>query len=329
MLPPSAKSSAWRRRKVSGRIRSGYRWVVGTLTLAVLRVSAAIPYNWTGPLGNLFGLIAYYCVPRIRRVGLANLDLAYGDSLTESEKRRILKKSAQNIAKVGLRFAHVPTVGKHAGGELFAVRGAEHVDIERGGLIATAHLGNWEYLGVIGEALGLRGGGIVRPFDDPRVNAIVDGIRRSGGFETIPKDGAGTRLINLIKDGQFVVVVIDQSARENAVPTQFFGHRCWSTFAPAMIAVRTKAPIYPAFVVEESDGTYTLLVRPRIEWERTGDMRRDLVTISQKCQDAIEAVVREYPEQWLWFHRRWKARPKLDAEWREKEERERLRAANL
>lgn len=305
------------------------RWLVGTATLFVLRVTGAIPYGWTRPLGNFFGLVAYYCVPRIRRVGLSNLDLAYGDSISEAEKRRILKRSAQNIATVGMRFAQLPKFSHHSGGPPFDTRGMEHVDTEQGGLLITAHLGNWEYLGVIGKAFGVRGGGIVRPFDDPRVDRVIDAIRCSSGFETIVKDGAGTPLLNRIKNGHYIAVAIDQAARENAVPTTFFGHRCWSTFAPALIAIRTKAPIYPTFVVEEPDGTFTMIVRPRIEWERTGDMRGDLTAITQKCQDAIEEVVRDYPEQWLWFHRRWKARPALEAEWRAKEERERLRAANL
>lgn len=309
--------------------RRSTRWIVGTLTLFAIRVSGAIPFSWTRPLGRIFGLLAYYCVPRVRRVGLSNLDLAYGDAIAEAEKRRILKRAAQNIATVGTRFAQVPKFRDYAGGPPFATRGTENVDTSKGGLLITAHIGNWEYLGVITKSFKMRGGGIVRQFDDPRVERAINEIRCSGGYEAIAKDGAGTRLMNLIKSGRYVAVAIDQSARDNAVPTEFFGHRCWSTFAPAMIAIRTRAPIYPVFVIEDENGTLTLDVRPPIEWERTGDMRRDLVAITQKCQDAIEEAVREFPDQWLWFHRRWKSRPHLEAEWRAKEEREKLRAANL
>lgn len=301
------------------------RWIVATLTLAAIRVSAAIPFSWTKPLGNFFGLLAYYLVPRIRKIGMANLDLAYGDSMPKAEKRRILKKSAQNIATVGARFAQGPKFANYTGGPPFQTRGEELVDIKGGGVLITAHLGNWEYMGIIGKPYGMHAGGVVRPFDDPRVDAKIDAIRRSGGFETIGKDAAGSKLMKMIKEGHYVLILIDQSPRDNALPTTFFGQPCWSTFAPAMIAIRSKAPIYPVFVVEEPGGLYTMFAQPRIEWERTGDMRKDLVTITQKCQDAIEAAVRQYPEQWLWFHRRWKSRPQLDAEWNAKEERGRAR----
>lgn len=314
---------------MSGRRRSAFRRLIGILTVAVIRVSGALPYSWTRPLGSFFGLLAYCAVPRIRRVGLANLDLAYGDALSEREKRRILKRSAQHIATVGLRFAQSPKLDPAGSTVPFHIVGEEHIDNDAGGLLITAHLGNWEYFGLIGHRLGKTAGGVVRPFDDPRVDHAVDRIRRSSGFETIPKDGAGARLMELVRNNGLALVLIDQSPRDNGVPTTFFGRRCWSTFAPALIALRTRAPIYPAFVVEDEDGGYTLLVRPAIEWTRTGDMRFDLVEITQRCQNAVEEAVRAYPEQWLWFHRRWKARPRLEAEWRRKEERERARAANL
>lgn len=302
------------------------RWIVGTLTLGAIRIGGLLPYNVVTRLGVWVGRLAYYVVPRIRKVGMANLDLAFGDTITPQEKRRILRKSAENIGKVGARFMQIP---KLAAGQLdiaFNGAGAEYVpDVGAGGLLISAHLGNWEYIGLATRPFGMRGGGIVRPFDDPRVDAAIDEIRRAGGFDTISKDNAGMKILNMVKNGEYVFMLVDQSARESAVPTTFFGQPCWSTFAPAMVALRTKANIYPLFVVEEDDGSYTLMARARIEVTRTDDFRDDLVRITQQCQDAIEEVVREYPEQWLWFHRRWKPRPALEAEWNARRERNKAR----
>lgn len=297
------------------------RWIVGTLTLGAIRVSGALPFSVATALGRLFGRLAYYVVPRIRRVGLANLDLAYGDALSDAEKKRVLKRAAEHFGVVGAQFAQLPKFQDYGGGPPFRVEGAEHVDLERGGLLISAHLGNWEYMGVATRPYGFRGAGVVRPFSDARVNAAVDAIRLAGGFDTLPKDAAGPQIMKLLREGRFVVTLIDQSARENGVPTTFFGERCWSTVAPAMIALRSKAPIYPFFAIANDEGGYTVQVHPRIEFERTGDLRKDLVAITQQCQDVVEAAVREHPEQWLWFHRRWKARPRLEAEWAAKEAR--------
>ena len=99
----------------------------------------------------------------------------------------------------------------------------------------------------------------------------------------------------------------------------FFGVNTWGTIGPAMLALRTGAPIYPASVIRARDGTYKLHVHPPILATREGAFRDDLVRITQRCQDSIEAMIRAHPGQWLWFHRRWKPRPRLEREWSDKQ----------
>jgi KDO2-lipid IV(A) lauroyltransferase len=124
-----------------------------------------------------------------------------------------------------------------------------------------------------------------------------------------------------IRGGKIVGILIDQSPRENGVPVTFFGRRCWATVAPAMVAVRAKAPIHPVSMTRDSKGRYTVEFLPSIEVRRTGDLRKDLVEAIQNCQDAIESLVRQSPGQWLWMHRRWKERPLLQEEWDARTER--------
>ena len=134
-------------------------------------------------------------------------------------------------------------------------------------------------------------------------------------------------MLRLLKEGWIVGVLADQSPREAAVPVTFFGQPCWATVAPAMIAARAKVPMHVVSILREADGNYVMEFSEPIELDQSKPLRAGLVDVSQQCQDAIERIVREHPGQWLWLHRRWKKRPRLEREWAEKEAREKPKAA--
>lgn len=196
----------------------------------------------------------------------------------------------------------------------------------KGVLFIGAHLGNWELFAPPMVRMGSKVAGVVRPLDNPALNAIVEAHRRAGGFTILPKDNAGRDMIRLLREGWNVGVLIDQSPRENGVPATFFGKPCWATIAPVMIAVRAKAPVVPGSVARQPDGTYVLDFGDPIAMVHTGDLHADMLVNTQRCQDAIETLVRRYPEQWLWFHRRWKERPRLASEWEARQEKARARS---
>jgi KDO2-lipid IV(A) lauroyltransferase len=82
-----------------------------------------------------------------------------------------------------------------------------------------------------------------------------------------------------------------------------------------MAALRTQAPVHAAFMTRRPDGRYTIEFSAEIPMTRSGSLLRDLVENTQRCQDAIETFVRRNPGQWLWLHRRWRPRPRLEQEW--------------
>jgi len=294
----------------------GYLWTTARLPLALNRwctVQAA------RALASL--------VPRVRRVTMENIDRAYGDTLTPQEKKALYRGAIDNVAIVAAEFAHLPKVARGEVSARITIIGEEHVAPDQGYLCIGAHLGNWELLAPFMAERGLKVAEVVRSFDNPRVDAAIDGIRQTGGVVTIPKDNAGADIIRHLKSGYMVGVLVDQSPRDSAVPVTFFGHPCWATIAPVMVAVRARVPVLPVSLTRNPDNSYTLQFYPTIEMERSGDARGDLVRNSQRCQDAIEAIVRAHPEQWLWLHRRWKERPRLAAEWERKLARDREKAS--
>jgi len=288
-------------------------------TFQILRTFATtmryIPLRWARQCGRCIGWTAYHLVPRVGSIAHANLDLAYGDTLSPKEKRRIGIGAAQNACIVAAEFSRIPTLHGDRAAELIRVVGQDRMDPSRGAFIISAHLGNWEWMGPIIRSLGQPLAEVIRPLDYPPLNAWIDARRTSFGVRTIDKTNSGPEMIRLLKEGWIVGILADQSPREAGVPVTFFGQPCWATVAPAMIAARAKVPIHIIAIIRQPDGNYEMEFSEPIEFDRSKPLRAGLVEVSQQCQDVIERLVRAHPEQWLWLHRRWKERPRLQREW--------------
>jgi KDO2-lipid IV(A) lauroyltransferase len=306
---------ARRRNPVSGAVAAGF-------TLAYLHLSRLLPLSLNRAIALRVGRMLARLVPRVRKVTMANLDLAYGDSISREEKERIYRGAVDNVCLVAAEFSQSNRIAEGRGGVAITVEGTEFIEKGRGYVCIGAHISNWELMGPCMAAHGYDISAVVREFDSPRVNRLIDGIRRSGKVTTIPKDNGGREIIRRLREGALVGILVDQSPRENGVPVTFFGRPCWATVAPAMIAVRAKTSVVPAALTREPSGGYRLRFYAPITFNRTGDLRADLIRYTQACQDALERMVRENPEQWLWLHQRWKARPRLAEEWARKPDQE-------
>jgi len=295
--------------------------VYGALTRAAFRAVRRLPPSAARQLGLTLAGLAGHLIPRIRKVGRANLDLAYGDTLTPDEKQHILRGAVANLGIVAAEFCRIPELAAPAGRRLFDVTGLEYIDQDRGAVFVSAHFGNWEWLGPAGAAVGLKVALVVRPFDDPKLNRLIDGVRRSGNVETFSKDNAMGPLLTWLREKGAAGILADQSPRENGVPVTFFGQSCWATAGPALIARRARVPIHPVFMTRQPDGRYLLAFEPPVEPAETGDPLEDLRLTTQRIQDALEHTIRTRPEQWLWMHRRWRPRERLEREWKERKAR--------
>lgn len=294
------------------------RRISALISLAYLAVTRLSPLPVARGLTIAAARLAFHLVPRIKTVGRANLSLAYGDSLTPEEKERILRGAVDNMARVAAEFSHMPALARRRYEGYAVTRGEEHVDFTKGVLLIGGHLGNWEMMASVMAARGYRVAEVVRPLDDPWLDHVIDATRRGACIHTIPKDDAAREVMRLLKENWLVGILIDQSPRENAAPAAFFGQPCWATIAPALLHARAKAPIHPVSMFRQPDGCYVLEFHPALDLVRTGDLRKDLVVNTQRCQDVFEQIVRQHPEQWLWLHRRWKKHPRLEKEWQER-----------
>lgn len=289
--------------------------IIAFLAVGFGMTTARLPLPVCRIIGKWLGRTAYFLVPRVRKVAYANLRAAYGSSLSTAERKRIAKHAAENMGIVAAEFSHIFSISPEFVARNIVIRGKEHLDFSRGGLILGAHLGNWEWMAPVVQTFFPRTAEVVRPLDHPMLDRFVDRIRRSNGVVTIRKEGAGTEMVNLLRQGYLVGVLADQSPRQSAVPVKFFGKTCWAAAAPILGAVRARVPVYVMSFTREPDGRYCMTISPPLEWNASANLRSVLPAFAQEVQNLLEELVRAHPDQWLWAHRRWKTRPRLEEEW--------------
>jgi len=291
-------------------------------TIAFTRLTGMMPLPAARWLGRIAGSLAYYIVPRVRGVGLANIDAAYGDTLSRREKKRLLKESMCNIGIVAAEFSRIPRIDAAFVARHVEIKGLEHLPRDRGVILFGAHLGNWEWMAPVLALQGYPVAEVVRPLDHPPLDRYVDGMRRAGNITTIPKTAAGKPIVELLLQNYVVGILADQSPRRNGAPVTFFGRPCWSTTGPVVLALRGRAPLVPVSMARMPGGNYCLEFGEAVPLQHTESWTDDVRVNAQRCQDALETLVRRYPGQWLWVHRRWTARPKLEEEWGLRKKRE-------
>jgi KDO2-lipid IV(A) lauroyltransferase len=175
----------------------------------------------------------------------------------------------------------------------------------RGVLFATAHFGNWELSAYAYALLAAPMDVVVRPLDNPSIDALVERRRGLSGNRAIGKREYARAILKSLAANRAVGILVDQnSAAAEGVFVDFFGVKACAGVGFAKLAARSGAAVIPGFAVwEKAEKRYVLRFLPRVEI--TGDAERD----TQAVQSALERAIRQYPDQWLWIHRRWKTRP--------------------
>jgi KDO2-lipid IV(A) lauroyltransferase len=194
------------------------------------------------------------------------------------------------------------------------VEGVEHLNSAmargRGVLILTAHFGNWELLAASHVLTAFPLSVVARPLDHPALDRLVARFRARSRAELINKHRALSEILSALRRQRMVGILLDQNAsRREGVFVPFFGIPASTSKGLALLALKTGAPVVPIFIRREPDGRHRVIVDPAVPLSPTGDRDRDLVEATAAFTRIIEANVRQWPEQWLWIHRRWKTRP--------------------
>jgi KDO2-lipid IV(A) lauroyltransferase len=290
------------------------------LEYAVFRIAfavfATLPWRAALRAGAWLGEAFYLFDIRDRRVALFNLSIAFPERPT-AERKAILRASCRNLGRMAAEFCHLQQLDASRLSEVvyFGDRAAWERLMERAGevgaVILTAHFGNWELLAYVQGLLGHPITLVHRPMHNPIFDVAITAIRERAGTRPIKKKAAAKEALRVLKQHGMLVITSDQNQTERfGVFIDFFGKAACTSPGAARLAMLTGAPVYPAFLVREGEGPrHRIEILPEVEMVRTGDREADIRINTQRCSDIIEDMIRRYPEQWIWFHKRWKTRP--------------------
>jgi KDO2-lipid IV(A) lauroyltransferase len=178
---------------------------------------------------------------------------------------------------------------------------------QKGIVFVTAHLGNYELAAQsVPCLLGLPMASVAKKMRYTQLNRLVHNLRTRFGNQIIYKKGALPEMMQTLRQGGVVTILMDVSRRFDGVEVNFFGRRATATPAAALLGLRCKSPILPAFSYRDPKGQLITQVEPPVKIERSTDLRVDLQTNTQQITDRIERAVRRHPEQWNWMLKRWK-----------------------
>ena len=275
-----------------------------------------LPRSVAVAAGRALGLTAYALAGGLRRTGMRNLELAFPEA-DEAERKRILRGTFRSLGRQLGEVSQFPHVSPERLREVaeYHPEDVKLLDVARergrGVIFLTSHLGAWELLWFAHSALYEPISFLVRPIDNPRIDAFVEQLRTRFGNRPIDKKAAARAALRLLKDGGTLGVLADLNTQEReGVFVPFFGHLACTTAGVATLALRTDATVIPVCAPwDEERKKFVFRGGPVIELVRTGDDRRDVEINTANFTAAIEGHVRTFPDQWLWIHKRWKTRP--------------------
>ena len=271
---------------------------------------AHIPNAYLLFFGKILGNLLYYLAVPQRRIVNRNLRF----SLVDSSPHQIQCRAKHIFQHFGITILELLQIAYLSKQELVSKVRVEGKEIliealkkQKGVVLVTAHLGNYEVASqVVPCLLGLQMASVAKKMRNARLNRLIHNLRTRFGNKIIYKKGALPEMMQTLRQGAMVAILMDISRRFDAVEVNFFGRRATATPAAALLGLRCKSPIIPAFCHRNPKGKLIVQIEPPVEIKRTKDLRSDLQFNTQLITDRVERAVRNYPEQWNWMLKRWK-----------------------
>jgi Kdo2-lipid IVA lauroyltransferase/acyltransferase len=304
-------------RPKSTRLKLGFKdQLIFWMLVAALHVLSLLPDFILYKLGIACALVFHRFDERHRRIGIRNLEIAFPEK-TAAERERILRASYINLGRTGAEYVRM--------GGFFYRSLARRVTYNRldvwndltprypgkGALILTAHFGGFELLPAGHAMHGFQIGLVHHTQRFLAGDSLVTFIRERAGVQIIRKHTAAREMLRSLRRGEIIGIPLDQNAkRSEAIWVPFFGELAATPSGFDRLAMMAGAPVVPVFIVRQPDGrSHVIEIFEEIPQQRTGDRNADTLVNTARYQKAIEEMVRKYPEQWLWTHRRYRTRP--------------------
>ena len=266
---------------------------------------------WIGFFKTLGGLV-YRLNTKHRRIILANLDHAYGDTITRDEKEAIAKQCFQNFFVYAADFVHASNQSPEYLKSHVTVENEHILDeaLARGEkiILVSAHYGVWEMiLHTVGAFKAPIATIAERIRNSERLNETLAEYRQKNNVVMFKKRGALVKIVKALREGNILAYLVDQSYSKGLEVT-FFGQPVLHVQSASQLSRKYGALLLPVFCTTDDYKTYTIRFQEPFTCEVTEDEETDILRCTQRQSDIIEQAVRERPADYFWFHKKFKAK---------------------
>jgi len=275
-----------------------------------------LPLRFMLTLAGFAGEAVFALLKKERQRTLDNLKRAFPEK-TDAEIEKIGKAVFSNICKNGIEFISIRKLTtKTLDGWVKSEGAYEKIDriLEKGkGVIMLAsHFGNWELISAYFTLRGYKGTVIARRIYFGKYDAFINRLRSYVGVGVIYRDDSPKKILRILKRNEMLGILADQDMDSvDGIFVDFFGRPAYTPKAPVAIALASKAPLVPCFMVREGS-RHRLIVEDPMELEENGTREETIVFNTQKWSRIVESRIRRHPEQWVWMHKRWKTKPPVE-----------------
>jgi Kdo2-lipid IVA lauroyltransferase/acyltransferase len=315
--PAPAGGDARKAAPLAGLKLSRKDWLLFQVMRGALMALSLVPDFILYRLGVLGGYLGFLLDRRHVAIAMVNLAIALPDR-SERQRRRIVRDSYLNLGRSGAEYIRL--------GGFFYRRLVGRVTYERfqyweelkrrypgrGIVVLTAHFGNFELLAA---AHALHGHQITLVHHTQRFvagDALITWVRERAGVDLVRKRSAARAVLKALGDGELVGVPFDQNAkRGEAIFVPFFGEPAATSRTLARLVQKSQANVVPVFIVREPDNrSHRIVIQDLVPLQQSDDPEADVAENTRRFLRPIEDIVRRYPEQFLWQHRRYRTRPR-------------------
>lgn len=258
-------------------------------------------------LASAGGSAAYACCRNLRRITLANLDIAFGADLPKEDLQEIARQSFRAAALVLLDFLWFSRHTSERISRCVSVDRSVEISLaERPVIGVTAHFGNWELLPAVASEMGVQQVNVFADLKNPYATRFLRRLRDAEEVELAGKSGAVGKLLRALRGGRSVGLLLDQNTtpRDGGIYADFFGLPVPVSTAAGLLSERTGVPIIILFCRLRPDGTYCVYSPSRLD-----PSKRGAAEIAASILSVFESEISKHPEQWLWMYKRWKYIP--------------------
>jgi KDO2-lipid IV(A) lauroyltransferase len=313
----AARGDARKPAALAGLKLSRKDWWLFQLMRAVMMAFSLLPDFILYRLGVLGGYLGFLLDRRHVAIAMVNLAIAFPER-SEHERRRIVRDSYLNLGRSGAEYVRLAGFFyRRLVGRVTYERFQYWDEIKRrypgrGIVVLSAHFGNFELLAA---AHALHGHQITLVHHTQRFvagDALITWVRRRAGVDLARKRSAARAVLKALGDGELVGVPFDQNAkRTEAIFVPFFGEPAATSRTLARLVRKSQANVVPVFIVREPDNrSHRIVIRDLIPLQESDDPEADVAENTRRFLRPIEDIVRRYPEQFLWQHRRYRTRPR-------------------